>query len=84
MGILPNCNQVSTIVWLHYQDFNIAIWEQARWELHKDATCCFEQIVEAALYKTAAVQLCSSHFTNHPSKMNKTYWAQQEKQGQTQ
>ena len=27
--------------------------EKARWELHKDATCCFEQILEAAPLKTA-------------------------------
>ena len=29
--------------------------EKARWKLHKDATCCFEQILETAFYKTAAV-----------------------------
>ena len=29
--------------------------EKARWELHKNATCCFEQILEAASYKTAVV-----------------------------
>ena len=35
--------------------------------LHEDAVCCFEQILKAALYKTAAVQL-----TNHPRKISKT------------
>ena len=40
--------------------------EKARWELHKDAACCF---------KTAAVQLLTSYLTNHPSKTNKTCWA---------
>ena len=46
--------------------------EKARWELHKQAVCCFEQKLETACYKTAAVQPLTSHLTSHPSKMNKT------------
>ena len=42
--------------------------EKAKWELHKIAICCFEQIQEATSQKTAAVQPP----TNHPNKMNKT------------
>ena len=38
-------------------------------ENDKDATCCYEQILEAAPYKTAALLLLTSHFTNHPSKI---------------
>ena len=49
--------------------------EKARWELHKDVACCFEQILEAAAYKTAVVRPLTSHLTNHPSKMNKTCFA---------
>ena len=30
--------------------------KNARWELHKNAMYCFEQILEATSYKTAAVQ----------------------------
>ena len=37
--------------------------------------CCFEQILEVAPNKTTAVQSLTSILTNHPSKMNKTYWA---------
>ena len=33
---------------------------------HKDALCYFEQILEAALCKTAATELLTSHLTNHP------------------
>ena len=40
-----------------------------------DAVCCFEPIPEAAPHKTAVVWPLTSHHTNHPSKMNKTYWA---------
>ena len=36
-----------------------------RWELHKNATFCFEQILEAAPHKTAAVEPLTSHLTNH-------------------
>ena len=28
------------------------IGEKARWRLHKDVTCCFEQILEGAPQKT--------------------------------
>ena len=29
--------------------------QHTKWELHKGAACCFEQILEAALYKAAMV-----------------------------
>ena len=48
MGILPSCSCVSTTVWLHHLDFSKIPGEKARWELHKDPICCFEQILEAA------------------------------------
>ena len=38
----------------------------------KDTAFCFEQTLEAALYKTAAVWPLVSHLTNHISKMSKT------------
>ena len=41
---------------------------KARWELHKDAVCCFEQILEAAPHKTATVLPPASHLTSHPIK----------------
>ena len=40
---------------------------------------CFEQILEAAAYQTAAVKPLTSHLTSHPSKMSKTCWALLEK-----
>ena len=45
--------------------------------------CCmhFQQILEAAPHKRAAIQTLSSHLTDHLSKMNKTCWALLEKQG---
>ena len=50
--------------------------EKARWELLKNAACCFEQILEAASYKTAAVWPLTFYLTNHPRKTNMTYWIQ--------
>ena len=44
------------IVKLYHQDFNKVIREKARWELYKVAVCCFEQILDAIPYKTAAEQ----------------------------
>ena len=52
-------NKISTIVWMHHRNFN------KRWKLHKDATCCFEKILEVALYKTAYVRPLTSHLTKH-------------------
>ena len=51
MVILPSCSHVGTIVWLH---FNETPGEKARRELHKDASCCFEKILEIVLHKTTA------------------------------
>ena len=44
------------------------IWtrEKARWELHKNATCRFQNILETAVYKTAAVWPLTSHLINQP------------------
>ena len=39
---------------------------QNTWEKANDVMCCFEQILEAAPYKTAAVQLLISYLANHP------------------
>ena len=46
--------------------------EKVTGESQKDATCCFEQILEAAPHKTAVVCSFTSHHINHPSQMNKT------------
>ena len=68
------CSRVSTILWLHHMDFDETLVEKVRWELHKDAVGCSEQILERAPYKTAAVWSLTSDLTNYMSKMNKTLW----------
>ena len=46
--------------------------KKVRWELYKNAICCFEQKLEATLHKIAGIQPPTYHLTNHPSKTNKT------------
>ena len=58
-------------MWLHHLDFNEMLRKKARWELSKDVAVCFEQILGVASNKTAAVRPLTSHFTNHPSKLNR-------------
>ena len=65
-GILLICSHVNTIAWLHHLDFDDTPQEKARCELRKDAAWCFEQILEAAPYKIAAVRPLTSHL--EPSK----------------
>ena len=82
-GVLPSCSYFHITIWVHHIDANKTHWEKANWELHKNATCYFEQILEAIPCKTEAVRSPISHLTNHPSKTNKIYGALLEKQGWT-
>ena len=65
-------SKLTTIVYLHHFDSNEMIWENAWWEQNKNAECSFEQILEAAPHKTVSVRPITFHFTNRPSKTNKT------------
>ena len=58
---------------MHHQDYNETLGEKGWKELHKNATCCFEQIMEAKPYKTAAVRSLTAYLPNYPNKMKKTY-----------
>ena len=44
--------------------------KKTRLELHKDAACCFKQILEAAPYKTVGIWPLTSHLINYPKKGN--------------
>ena len=67
---------------MHNEDANETHGEKVRWELLKNATYCFEQILEATPYKIVAVWPLISHLTSHPGKMNKICEVLLEKQGQ--
>ena len=44
------------------------------WEIHKNATCFFVQILEAAPNKVTGVQPLISYLRNDPNKTSKTCW----------
>ena len=46
--------------------------EEAKYELQENAECCFKQILEVALHKTAVVRPLTSYHTNPRSKISKT------------
>ena len=46
-------------------DANKMHTEKARWELHKNVTYCFEQILGVTLHKTIVVWPPVFHLTNH-------------------
>ena len=73
--ISPSCSCFSTIVLFKHLVFNKMPEEKARWELYQDAAYCFEQILEAAPYKTKAVL----PLPISPSKTSKVCWALLEK-----
>ena len=56
--------------------------EKSRWELHKNATIYFEQILEATPHETD-VRSLTSYLKKHPSKTKKTSGTLLEKQGRT-
>ena len=62
-------------------DINKMHRKETRWELHKNAACCLEQILETVPHKTVAVWTPTSHLANHSSKTNQTCGALLEKLG---
>ena len=60
MGFLPSCVCVSTIVWKHHMDTHKVHGKKARWELLKNTTNYFEQILEATPCETIAVRPLTS------------------------
>ena len=62
---------------MHHMDANLTQGEKATWELLKNASYCFEQMLEATPHKTAAVQPLNSHLK---TKMKKTWKILLEKQ----
>ena len=68
-------SSVSSTVWMQNLDANETLGgKKTREEQLKNAACCFEQILEAALYKTESAQPLTSYLTNPRSKTNKTCW----------
>ena len=60
-----------TTVWMHYMDANKMQGVKARWELHKNDTCYFKQILETTPTKN---KMCTASYLQSQklSKTNKT------------
>ena len=52
---------VDTAVLMHYIDSSETHWGMTKWQLHKNATRCFEQIQLTTPHKIAAVWLLTAH-----------------------
>ena len=48
---------VCSTVWIHHLDSKKIHGEKARWGLHINATCCFKQILEAAIHNLPSLKL---------------------------
>ena len=40
-------------------------WEKARWELHKNAMCCYQQILEATFQKIGVLYYMATYLPSH-------------------
>ena len=58
---------------MHHVDANKLYGEKAWWQLHKNATSCIEQVLEATPNKIAVVRPPTTHHENYPSYTNQTY-----------
>ena len=76
--IFPCCSCIHTNTWIHYLDTNKTHGEKARWELHKNSASCLEQILGAALYKTATVWLLTSHLKTYSKTFEYNKWPSNE------
>ena len=52
---------------MHYTDANKTAGEEARRQLHKNATSNFEQVLEATSHKAPTVRPPTSHHENYQS-----------------
>ena len=51
---------------MHHMSANKTYTELVRWELQKNVMSYFEQILEATLHETTAVQPLTYNLKNHP------------------
>ena len=52
---------------MHYMDSNKTAGEEARRQLHKNATCNLEQVLAATHHKTPTARPLASYHENYPS-----------------
>ena len=69
-GFFSKSGPVGTTLWIHSLDSHEMLVENVWWQIYKNATCSFEQILEETPHKTV-VRPLASHLTNHPGQTNK-------------
>ena len=67
MQFLPGSCRIDTAVWMHHMDANKTAAEEARRQLHKNATSNIEQVLAATPYKTLTIRPPASYHENYPS-----------------
>ena len=63
----PGSGHIDTAIWLHYMDANKTAGEEARQQLHKNATCNLEQVLAATPHKTPTVRPPTPYHENYSS-----------------
>ena len=54
--MIPGSGHIDTAIWLHYMDDNKTAGEEAKRQLHKNATCNLKQVLAATPHKTPTVR----------------------------
>ena len=64
---LPGSGHIDTAIWLHYMDANKTAGEEARQQLHKNATCNLKQVLAATPHKKPTVRPPAPYHENYSS-----------------
>ena len=67
MQFLPGSGCVDSAVWMHHLDANKTAGEEARQQLHKNASSNTEQVLAATPYKAPTIRPPASYHENYPS-----------------
>ena len=71
------CGYVNTTIEMYHKDADKMQQEKVRWELHKNAICCFEEILEVIPHK----QLLYGQLPPPPSSQKPSKWGEQDMRG---
>ena len=64
---IPGSGHIDTAIWLHYMDANKTTGEEARRQLHKNATCNLKQVLAATPHNTPTVRPPAPYHENYSS-----------------
>ena len=64
---LPGSCRIDTAIRAHYMDANKTAGEEARRQLHKNATCNLKQVLAATPHKTPTVRPPAPYHENYSS-----------------